>query len=233
MSRQSVLVVEDDAQVRALCAQALTEEGFSVRVARNGVEALQRVEEQLPQIMIIDVVMPEMNGVELCRAMRRLPSAAGLPVLFLTARGDIADKATGFAVGADDYLTKPFDIRELVMRVRALLRRPAGASGTVVAAVIDAGDLSLDPGQFTVTTPETTALLTPAEFDLLAYLMQNAGRIHSSQKLLEEVWGYKPLDGSADLVRRHIKNIRDKIEPTPSKPRYIRTVRPHGYVVEA
>jgi DNA-binding response OmpR family regulator len=231
MTYERILVVDDEAQVRALCAHALTEEGYQVLVARNGYDALQRAHETTPNMAIIDVVMPEMDGIELCRSLRSSPSLSSLPILFLTARGDITDKAAGYAVGADDYMTKPFDIRELVMRVRALLRRASPTWPHADQREVAAGSLRLNRATFTLSTPERTVVLTPVEADLMHYLMSHPGQLHSPKKLLCEVWGNPEDVGSEDVVRQHIKNIRNKIEPDPAEPRYIRTVRPHGYTV--
>ncbi len=231
MSCKRILVVDDEAQVRALCAHALTEEGFQVLVARNGHDALQRANETTPSLAIIDVMMPEMDGIELCRSFRSSPKFSNLPILFLTAKGDITDKAAGYAVGADDYLTKPFDIRELVMRVRALLRRASPTWTRSNHREIRVGELRLNRATFTLSTPEKTVALTPVEADLMHYLMRHPGQLHSPKKLLVEVWRNPADVGSEDVVRQHIKNIRHKIEPDPSVPRYIRTVRPHGYTV--
>jgi len=231
MARPKILVVDDEPQVRALCLQALAGEGYEVLVARNGADALQRVREARPNLAIIDVLMPGMDGIELCRSMRAVPDLSSLPILFLTAKKDITDKAAGFAVGADDYLTKPFDIRELVMRVRALLRRASPTWTESESGELIVGELRLDHGKRTITTPQKTVLLTPVEYDLMYYLMSHSGQVHSSAELLQEVWGYPEGMSSKDLVRHHIKNIRKKIEPDPSAPRYIRTVPRHGYIV--
>jgi len=231
MTLERILIVDDEPQVRAMCAQALTGEGYDVMVARNGSDALQRAREESPQLAIIDVIMPGMDGIELCRSLRSSDGLSNLPILFLTAKGDITDKATGYAVGGDDYLIKPFDIRELLMRVRALLRRASPTWLESEPRELTAGELRLDCSRFTVASPEKTALLTPREFELMYYLMKHPGQVHSSEKLLQRVWGYPDRVGSSDLVRRHMKNIRDKIEPDPSAPHYIRTVRRHGYIV--
>jgi DNA-binding response OmpR family regulator len=231
MTYERILVVDDEAQVRALCAHALTEEGYQVLVARNGFDALQRAHETTPSLAIIDVVMPEMDGIELCRSFRSSPELSSLPILFLTAKGDITDKAAGYAVGADDYLTKPFDIRELVMRVRALLRRASPTWTRSEQREVRIGDLRLNRATFTLSTPEKTVTLTPVEADLMHYLMIHPSGLHSPKKLLVEVWRNPADVGSEDVVRQHIKNIRHKIEPDPAVPRYIRTVRPHGYTV--
>jgi DNA-binding response OmpR family regulator len=231
MSRERVLVVDDQAQVRALCLRALTGEGYQVSLARDGADALNRAEQDAPNLVIIDVVMPGMDGVELCRRLRAASGLSGVPILFLTAKQDIIDKAVGFAVGGDDYLTKPFDVRELLMRARALLRRPP-LSQELGPIELTVGQLRIDRHSFTVATPDKTVSLTPTEFDLLYYLMSHPQQVHSSEKLLCAVWGYASSVGSGDPVRTHIRNIRKKIEPDGAAPRYLRTVKRRGYIVE-
>jgi DNA-binding response OmpR family regulator len=172
-----------------------------------------------------------MDGMELCRSLRSTPGLSSLPILFLTAKGDITDKAACFAVGADDFVTKPFDIRELAMRVRALLRRASPTWPRSRLQVLTVGDLRLDRSRFTLSTPDKTVLLTPVETELMYYLMSHSGELHSPARLLCDVWGNPADVGSTDVVRQHIKNIRQKIEPDPSAPRYLRTVRPYGYTV--
>jgi len=151
------------------------------------------------------------------------------PILFLTARSKIEDKIEGFEAGADDYLTKPFDLRELELRVRALLRRsmPSEAPKTL----LEIGPLSLDPRTFKLGVDGKVLLLTPVEFELLYYLMKHAGEVISTERLLQEVWEYPPGTGDPNLVRAHIKNLRSKIEPSPSNPTYIRTISRHGYII--
>ncbi len=231
MSRERVLVVDDQAQVRALCLRALAKEGYQVSLARDGADALNRAEQDAPNLVIIDVVMPGMDGVELCRRLRAGSGLSSVPILFLTAKQDIIDKAVGFAVGADDYLTKPFDVRELLMRARALLRRPP-LSPELGPMELTVGQLRIDRHSFTVATPDKTVSLTPTEFDLLYYLMSHPQQVHSSEKLLCAVWGYVSSVGSGDPVRTHIRNIRKKIEPDGAAPRYLRTVKRRGYTVE-
>jgi len=226
-----LLVVDDDYGVARTVERTLAAEGYQVTVAYDGHEALQIVREKAPDMAVIDVVMPEMSGIELCRRLRTTPGLLSMPILFLTAKGEITDKAAGFGAGADDYLTKPFDVRELVMRVRALLRRKSLAEQGPEPAELIVGQLRLDRHKFTLATPEKTVLLTPVEFDLLSYLMSHPGQVFSPSKLLQIVWGYPPGTGSSDLVRVHIKNIREKIEPEPSSPRYICTVPRYGYTV--
>lgn len=174
--------------------------------------------------------MPGADGYQVCRQIRGDPLLQELPVLFLTAKAKDEDKIEGFRAGADDYLSKPFNMEELQLRVRAILRRvvPKHVKAEKPAEVI-AGEVILDCRSFKVTTPNDTALLTNVQFDLLYHLMSNADQVFNSQQLLQDVWDYPRDTGSPELVRAHIKNLREKIEPVPSEPIYIRTIQGHGY----
>jgi len=224
-----ILVVDDDKDVAGTIERTLRRKNYEVIVAYSGAQALQLVQERRPDLVVLDIMMPRMDGIEVCQRIRSLPNVASVPILFLTAKGKIEDKIEGFEAGADDYLTKPFDLRELELRVRALLRRSLPTEAPKVP--LRAGSLSLDPRTFELTVGDKVLLLTPVEFELLHYLMQHAGEVISTERLLQEVWEYPPGTGDPNLVRAHIKNIRAKIEPSPNNPIYIKTVSRHGYVV--
>ena len=224
-----VLVVDDDPGIRTLCARVLSREGFQVMLASSGDDGLRRLVASGADVAVIDVMMPGRSGIDLCAAIRHTDGISDLPVLFLTARSDIADKAAGFAVGADDYLTKPFDVRELAMRVRALLRRPGAATTRLDSMELAVSGLKLDPRRQVATTIQGSARLTPVETSLLARLMSQPGCVFSSEGLLRQVWGYPPGSGSTAQVRAHVRNIRAKIEPDPRHPQYILTVHGMGY----
>jgi DNA-binding response OmpR family regulator len=226
-----VLIVDDDHTVAKTLERTLALEGYRVSVAHGGDDALALAQEAMPDLAVIDIVMPGMNGIELCQRLRASPGLSSMPILFLTAKREITDKALGFGAGADDYLTKPFDIRELVMRIRALLRRVSRLWEGPEPKEIKVGELCLDCRKFTLRTPDKVVLLTPIEFDLMLYMMRYAGEVFSPRRLLQAVWGYPSGAGSTDLVRVHVKNIREKIEADPSAPHYIRTVPRHGYTV--
>jgi two-component system, OmpR family, response regulator RpaA len=176
-------------------------------------------------------MMPGMSGIEVCRHLRANPQLAPIPILFLTARGEIADKIEGFEAGADDYLTKPFDLRELELRVKALLRRSLTGGEQEAAERLEVGALTLDCRTFEISTPQRTILLSPVEFELLHFLMKSPGKVFSADQLLQQVWGYPAGTGMPDLVRVHIKNLRDKIEPAPSTPIYLKNVLRRGYMI--
>jgi len=164
--------------------------------------------------------------------MREIPQLANLPILFLTGRGEITDKIAAYQQAqADDYLTKPFDIRELELRVKALLRRSRQSAPLEADEKLKVGSLVLDLRTFEITTPDRTVLLTPVEFELMHFLMSHSDHVFSADQLLQQVWGYPPGTGMPDLVRVHIKNLRDKIEPDPRQPVYVRNLLRRGYMV--
>lgn len=229
LRRTRILAVDDERSILDVIRRRLESEGYEVITARDGEEALKVALAWGPDIAILDVIMPKMDGLELCRRMREQPELAGLPVLFLTSRESVEDRIRGFEAGADDYLPKPFDLRELSLRIRALLRRVRPVpEGTDVLRV---GRLALHLNTFILEAGDRQALLTPVEFQLMRHLMMHPGVVFTSERLLKEVWGYPVGAGSTDLVRAHIRNIRAKIEPDPAEPIYIRTVSRHGYTV--
>lgn len=231
-AKTHVLVVDDEEMVAGSIERTLRTFDLSVTVATSGVEALNIARRHKPDIMVLDVLMPGMDGLEVCREVRADPILYDLPIIFLTARAKMEDKLVGFRQGADDYIAKPFNAEELVLRIHAILRR--GVSKPMMEAVttrLVIRDLTLDCKAFKAITPRVTITLTPVQFDLLYFLMSHPGEVFSPTKLLHDVWDY-PFDaGSPDLVRVHVKNIREKIEEHPSKPVYVETVAGHGYTV--
>jgi len=227
-----ILVVDDDRDVAQSIELALRRRGFRVTLAYSGVEALKLLHRYRPDLVILDVLMPGMSGLEVCRRLRADTNTEDLPIIFLTARGQERDRIEGLRVGADDYVAKPFNLEELVLRIRAVLRRITGRPAEEKATELIASGLKLDSRTFEVTTLEKGGiLLTPTEFDLLYHLMSHAGQVFSSDRLLQEVWDFPYDTGSTDLVRAHIKNLREKIEPNPRVPTYLRTVPRHGYTI--
>jgi DNA-binding response OmpR family regulator len=224
-----ILVVDDDQDVAGTVERTLRRRDHEVMVAYSGPQALQLIQERPPDLVVLDIMMPRMDGIEVCQRIRSLPNVAAVPILFLTAKGKIEDKIEGFEAGADDYLTKPFDLRELELRVRALLRRSLPTEAPKIP--LQVGPLSLDPRTFELRVEGKVLLLTPVEFELLYYLMSHAGEVISTERLLREVWEYPPGTGDPNLVRAHIKNLRAKIEPSPDNPIYIKTVSRHGYLI--
>jgi len=224
-----ILVVDDDKEVVGTVERSLSRQGHRVAAAYNGLQALESVQQQRPDLMVLDIIMPQMDGIEVCRRLRADPATVSVPILILTAKGRIEDKVEGFEAGCDDYLPKPFALKELELRVEALLRRTLAPR--VSKSPLRAGPLCLDPRTFKVSVEGKSVLLTPMEYELLNYLMVHAGEVIPSEELLKEVWGYPPGTGDPDLVRAHIRNLRTKVELSPNNPTYIQTVPRHGYII--
>jgi DNA-binding response OmpR family regulator len=223
----TILVVDDKASVRTVVRDYLTEEGFRVVTAENGRMALYVARHEKPDLILLDIMMPEMGGYEFLRAYRK---ERNTPVILLTARLEESDKVLGLELGADDYVTKPFGIRELVARIRAVLRRGSGEAAPPV--VLRGGNLVLDLNAHTVQVGDQPIRLTPSEFELLATLMASPGRAFTRLELLERLQGIA-IEGAEHTVNSHIHNLRGKIEPDPSRPRYIEAVFGVGYRFQA
>jgi len=237
MPKTRILVVDDEKDLVWAVRQSLSDEGWEVLTAYDGMEALAVAQGHRPDLVILDIVMPRLDGLQVCRRLRRDLTLAAVPILFLTVRTAIEDRIKGLDEGGDDYLTKPFDLRELKARVRALLRRARSASeeGPGIAdqgPLLVMGSLALDLHTCQVRAGEKTAQLTSTEFDLLHHLMTHSGEVFSSQQLLQQVWGYPTRTGDPGTVRWHVKNLRAKIEADLAHPVYIRTVHGHGYMFE-
>lgn len=231
----TILVIDDDELVSRTLQRALKIYGYHVMVSRSGTEGLQLARRHRPDLFVLDIIMPGIDGYQVCREIRGDPLLQDLPVLFLTAKGKDEDKIEGFRAGADDYLSKPFNMEELQLRIRAILRRVEQpvAKLTNNQYELMVGEVVLNCRTFEVNLPTGTALLTNVQFDLLYHLMSHANQVFTSQQLLQDVWDYPKDTGSPELVRAHIKNLRDKIEPEPSRPVYIRTIQGHGYTFSA
>jgi DNA-binding response OmpR family regulator len=225
---EHILVVEDEAAVARGLQYALTQEGWSVTIARSGEEALQKVAERAPDLAILDVRLPGMSGFDLCRELRRTMT---LPILMLTARIEEIDKVLGLELGADDYMTKPFKVRELIARVRALLRRAYGALANTGGGQtqIHAGSLRIDLERRRVYKGERRIDLTATEFELLAFLARHPGIVFTRDALLRQVWDYDNFVGDEKTVNVHIRHLREKIEERPDDPSHLITVRGVGY----
>lgn len=230
MESAKVLVVEDDATLRGVLEYNLKKEGHSVVAAADGAEALDVARREKPDLIVLDIMLPKMSGFEVCRILRKEMS---VPILMLTARGDETDKVVGLDLGADDYMTKPFSMRELLARVRAGLRR----SGMQVGDAEDAGTLlkgdgiEVDTGRHTASVGSAHLTLTPKEFDLLAFFLKNRGLVLTREQLLEKIWGYE-YAGDTRTVDVHVRWLREKIEDDPARPRRLKTVRGVGYRLE-
>jgi two-component system, OmpR family, response regulator len=224
-----VLVVDDEPNIRELVEVALKFHGCAVAVSANGKDALHQAETYDPDLMILDVMLPDMDGFEVCRALRA--DGNDVPVIFLTARDTTSDTIRGLTLGGDDYVTKPFSVEALVARVRAVLRRtahtPAGeAQPGGTDALLQVGDLELDEEHWIVRRAGTQVELSPTEFRLLAYLMRNQGRMLTRQQLLENVWGWE-FAGQSQVVETYVSYLRRKLDPLG--PPLIHTQRGVGY----
>lgn len=227
MSGQVILVVDDEPHILEVVGDYLRQAGFRVLTARDGQTALTVARHERPDLVILDLMLPgPLDGLEVCRHIRRDPLLSDVPIIMLTARDGEADRIVGLELGADDYVTKPFSPRELVARVRAVLRRVG--HGVPPAKVVRVGELVVDLGRRTVTVGGREVSLTPTEFDILAVLARHPGRPFTRAQLIDRVYdvAYAGYDRAIDS---HIKNLRRKIEPDPPNPRYILTVYGVGY----
>jgi DNA-binding response OmpR family regulator len=223
-----LLIVEDDPTLRATLRYNFEREGYRVMVAQDGEEALAVAKREQPDVVILDIMLPKLDGFDVCRALRR---DSTVPILMLTARDEEIDKIVGLELGADDYLTKPFSVRELQARVRAMLRRVAMlrvAEPVRTAPVLQVGDLSVDLDTRRAERAGQELRLKPREFDLLVHLMRQPGRVFTRDQLLEHVWGYT-FGGDSRTIDVHVRWLREKIEQDPSSPRRLETVRGVGY----
>jgi two-component system response regulator RegX3 len=223
-----ILIVEDDPAIAAFVQTALEREGFAAELAENGEKALARAEAAPPDLVLLDLMLPGMDGLQVCLALRRRPQY--IPIIMLTAKDDDVDRIVGLEIGADDYVTKPFKTRELIARVRAILRLMRH-SAAADAQRLRSGPLEIDLDARTVALEGRPVGLTPKEFDLLALLAANPNHVFGRETLLERVWGYD-YAGESRTVDVHIQRLRQKIEPDPHEPRFLVTVRNIGYKFE-
>ena len=231
MDNRTVLIVEDDKTLLTVLKYNLTKEGYHVITAIDGSEALEIARKDNPNLIVLDIMLPKLDGFEVCRILRKEMT---MPILMLTAKDSEIDKVVGLEIGADDYVTKPFSMRELIARIRAMLRRadiipetkPPDETDLIITQ-----DIKINIARRLVTAREATLNLTPKEFDLLALLAMNKGIVFNREQLLEKVWGYD-YTGDTRTVDVHVRWLREKIETTPGKPKYIITVRGVGYKLE-
>jgi DNA-binding response OmpR family regulator len=226
-----VLVVEDEAMVAEVVERYLRRDGYEVDVAHDGNAALDAYQRLAPDLVVLDVMLPGVDGLEVCRRIRE---TAATPVILLTARDREADKVNGLALGADDYVTKPFSPRELVARVEAVLRRAGGAANGASSGVrgeLRFGALVIDPVRRSVHLGDAPVALTAREFDLLLYLAEHPGRVFTREQLMDAIWD-EDFEGDAGTVTVHVRRLRTKIEQDASRPAYLRTVWGVGYKFE-
>ncbi len=256
MRQSNILIIEDDEIVSRTIERCLRGNEFSVNVANSGVAGLKAAHRKIPDLVILDVIMPGMDGFTVCKEMREDPILKDVPVLFLTAKIKPEDAILGLSLGADDYLRKPFNVDELLLRVTAILRRtrtdmkPSTAPTPAILAsteqktrplptldenyVIRIGKYTLNTKTYIFSSPVKGEFrVTPVQYGLLYHLMSHPNKIFSPSLLLEEVWDYPDTAGSADLVRVHIKNLREAIEADPKNPEFIKTIKGYGYTIES
>ncbi len=241
MESAQILVIEDDYIVARTIERSLRNDAFVVILASRGDKGLRMARLNPPDLVIMDIIMPDMDGYTVCRHLRSDPLLKDIPILFLTAKVKPQDRVAGLSAGADDYLCKPFNVDELIMRVLAILRRtkpgfifdrPFKQSTPELAHCLIVGKFMLDTQSFELHTPRRGKIrLTPLQYDLLYHLMIHPEEPFSPARLLDEVWDYPAGKGSPDLVRVHIKTLRERIESDPSSPTFIRTIPGRGYTV--
>jgi len=224
--RSTVLLVDDEESVQKLLTYPLEREGYTVVQARDGEEALERYRETPVDLVILDLMLPRLDGLAVCRRLREERSA--VPIIMLTARGDEGDKVLGLELGADDYITKPFSIREFMSRVRALLRRAQLSAAGARAEMIEVDDLRIDVSRRTVEARGEQAQLTYLEFELLRMLAASPGRVFTRKELLDELWGGSEFRDPR-TIDVHVRHLREKVERDPAEPELIFTVRGAGY----
>lgn len=222
-----IVIIEDERDLAELLAFNLEKEGYQPLIALDGTTGLQRVMSEKPALVILDLMLPGMNGIDLCKLLKKQESTAAIPVIMLTAKGEEIDRVVGFEVGADDYLVKPFSTRELLLRMKAVLRRTAGDQP--VERTIAVGPLEIDTARHRVTVGGEEITLTTTEFKLLFTLAERLGRMQSREHLLQHVWGYHHT-ADTRTVDTHITRLRNKLGPAGD---LIRTVRGFGYKMEA
>jgi two-component system response regulator RegX3 len=223
-----VLIVEDEESMADPLAFLLRREGFSTEVAANGADALVAYDRNGADIVLLDLMLPGMSGTEVCKQLR---ARGPVPVIMVTARDSEIDKVVGLELGADDYITKPYSTRELIARIRAVLRRGTDTE-EVGSSILQAGPIRMDTDRHVVSVHGVQASLPLKEFDLLEYLIRNAGRVLTRGQLIDRVWGSDYV-GDTKTLDVHVKRLRAKIEPDPAAPRYLITVRGLGYKLES
>jgi DNA-binding response OmpR family regulator len=220
-----VLVVEDDPDIAQLVAHYLEKAGFSAELLANGRDALAAIAARPPDVIVLDLMLPQVDGLEICRVVRGNAATAAIPIIMVTARSEESDRIVGLEIGADDYLGKPFSPNELVARVRALVRRAQRAAPTAVGRPVNYGSVEVDTERHTVTDNGAAVTLTAKEFMLLEYLLQHRGRVLSRDVLLTDVWGYR-YTGGTRTVDVHVRRLREKI---PLLSKALTTVKQFGY----
>ncbi len=223
-----ILVIEDEKNILELVSFNLEREGFQVIATMDGTSGLEMAREELPDLIILDVMLPGMNGLEVCRELHQDPTTGNIPVVILSARAEELDKVLGLEMGADDYIVKPFSPRELLARVKARLRRYSPGEKNTPGKKLKIGQLEIDDDKYAVFYKGVRQDFTPIEFELLRFLVQNRGKVFTREQLLEQVWGYY-YPGDSRTVDVHVRHIRQKLGSEPGVTELIETVRGVGY----
>jgi len=226
--KPTIAIVEDEPNIRSLLAYNLQASGFTAEEYEDGEKALEGIAESLPDLILLDLMLPGIDGMEVCKRLRANEATRRMPVIMLTARGEEFDRVLGLEIGADDYITKPFSAREVVARIRAVLRRSAPQEGVPAGMTLHAGDLLVDLDRRIVTKGGSELIMPMKEFDLLRYLIENRGRVLTREQLLDHVWGYDYI-GETRTVDVHVRHLRMKVEDDADNPTLIETVRGIGY----
>jgi two-component system, OmpR family, response regulator MprA len=226
-----VLVIDDEESIIDLIKLGLKYEGFEVVAADSGEEGIAAAQRTNPVFIILDWMLPDMDGLEVCRLLRSNPTTRDIPILLLTAKGEVVDRVEGLNTGADDYLTKPFNFDELVARIRAILRRLNHSSAMENSQVLTVGDIELNMATHEVTRADRQIDLTVTEYNLLHLFMNHVGQALDRQTILNQVWGYDFL-GETNIIEVYVRYLREKLEDVPSSPRYIQTIRGVGYIMK-
>lgn len=234
---KNILVIDDEADIVELISYNLRKEGFSVDFAYDGESALKKIKGNKYHLVILDLMLPGIQGLELCKIIRSDPEIFSVPIIMLTAKGEEVDKVLGLEMGADDYITKPFSIRELAARAKAILRRAEKAHGSdaakgMIGGILKIKDMAIDKERYTVTINNRQIKLSATEFKLLLYLAERPNKIYNRDHLLDAVWG-DDVYVEPRTVDVHIRRLRAKIEKDPNNPRYIKTMRGVGYFIES
>jgi two-component system, OmpR family, response regulator RegX3 len=225
LGKRTILLVEDEESIVTPLVEALRREGFDTAVSTSAADSLEAFERARPDLVLLDVMLPDGSGFDVCRELR---ARSRVPIIMLTARGEEADRVAGLELGADDYVVKPFSARELVARVRAVLRRAAEASERRAEGATEIGEVRVDPARRTVSFRSQELELSRKEFDLLRLLVDNAGSVVTRERLIDEVWDTNWF-GSTKTLDVHVSGLRKKLEDDPNEPRYIHTVRGVGF----
>ena len=223
-----ILIVDDEKDIVDLVAYNLEKEGYETLKALDGEKALQLVRTKTPDLVVLDLMLPGIQGLEVCKRIRKVPETAAIPIIMLTAKGEEIDKVLGLEVGADDYITKPFSVKELLARVKAVLRRSEARRAADQEEVFESGGLRIDFKSYEVTVDGRTISLSPTEFRLLRFLSRNPGRVYSREQILDRVWGDDAFV-EPRTVDVHVRRLRAQIEKDLNSPNYIVTVRGAGY----